>query len=697
MRAGAALVLCLAAAAHAEQPALYQLSTDESITPVQKVVQMLNEMLAKGKAEKEDEVVRFSSYKMFCDKTRAAKDVRAAFSRHGGNLAQTRTVKTEKVGRGKDCPQPVDFALLQAGNGHVKQKDDGSQSRTIKCNIDACPVDCEIEAELLADGSCSKSCGTGTLVSRKAISVQVANGGVACPAEDSSDRYKEEDCNTENCPVDCVVSQWTGWGGCSTSCGEGSRTRTRSIETEMADGGIACPSEEELSESEACTVVECPIHCVLGQWGSWGECTTECGPGKKSHTRSIEIKAEHGGESCTDPLTEDTDCENDPCPIDCELSEWTDDANGCTVTCGGGTLKQTRTVTEAGNEYGKACDVTREQTIDCNTDACPVDCELDDWANDGGCSVSCGGGEQVMRKHASTWHANGGVMCPEPEDDERYKKVECNTEECPVDCVLSAWSPWGGCSEWCGDGTRNQTRTTETEPAHGGVECDIEASTNSIHLKEESCFLKPCPIACEVGDWADWSPCSVECGESGWRDRKRSITTNPEHGGTPCPELWENSTTCPGLVSCPVNCELGAWTQGDCSTTCGEGVYSETREILVEPKNGGNPCASTERVDLPCQDLPVCPVDCEVSDWSAEGTCSKHCGGGKQVWTRAVMTQSAGTGAKCPTAEERLKEEACNTEPCPGSFVGETGAKAISMNTDMAISQVKLKDRKSVV
>merc|ERR1719399_330967 len=47
---------------------------DESITPVQKVIQMLNEMLAKGKAEKEDEVVRFSAYKMFCDKTRAEKE-----------------------------------------------------------------------------------------------------------------------------------------------------------------------------------------------------------------------------------------------------------------------------------------------------------------------------------------------------------------------------------------------------------------------------------------------------------------------------------------------------------------------------------------------------------------------------------------------------------------------------------------------
>jgi hypothetical protein len=601
----------------------------------------------------------------------------------GGDLVQHRGVQTAKVGRGAECPAPVDFALLQGGNGHVKQKDDGSQSRTIKCSIDACPIDCVIEAEWKPEGSCSKSCGTGTLVSRKAIEVQAAHGGVACPAEDSADREKTEDCNTDACPVDCVVSQWTGWGQCSTSCGEGSRTKTRSIETEAADGGVACPSESELTATEACTLVECPIHCVVGEWGPWDECTTECGPGKKSHSRPIATEAEHGGDACTEALTEDTDCENDPCPVDCELSEWTDEAAGCSKTCGGGSLKQTRTVTVEGNEQGAACDAAREQTIDCNTEACPVDCELEDWKDDGGCSVSCGGGKQIKRKAVSTQSANGGIACPASEEDDRYKEEDCNADACPVDCVLSAWGAWSSCSVTCGDGVRNQSRTVETEPANGGVECEET-------FKEESCKLVECPIMCEVADWSDWTPCSVECGESGWRERSRGITTDPLHGGTPCPELYANVTECPGLVGCPVNCELGEWTASDCSTTCGEGTYGETREVLVEPKNSGNACGPTERVDLPCEGLPLCPVDCEVSDWSASGTCSKQCGGGKQTWTMSIMTQAVGDGAACPTAEERIKEEECNTEPCPGTFVGETGAKAVSMNTDMAISQIKL-------
>ena len=43
------------------------------VTPVQKVVVLLQEMLAKGKAEKHDEQVQFAAYKQFCDDTSVEK------------------------------------------------------------------------------------------------------------------------------------------------------------------------------------------------------------------------------------------------------------------------------------------------------------------------------------------------------------------------------------------------------------------------------------------------------------------------------------------------------------------------------------------------------------------------------------------------------------------------------------------------
>lgn len=45
-----------------------------AVTPVQKVIQLMNGMLEKGKAEKHDEEVQFAAYKQFCDDTRVDKE-----------------------------------------------------------------------------------------------------------------------------------------------------------------------------------------------------------------------------------------------------------------------------------------------------------------------------------------------------------------------------------------------------------------------------------------------------------------------------------------------------------------------------------------------------------------------------------------------------------------------------------------------
>merc|ERR1719420_2617064 len=45
----------------------------DSVTPVEKVLQMMDEMLTKSKKEKAEEAVTFSTYKQFCQSTSAEK------------------------------------------------------------------------------------------------------------------------------------------------------------------------------------------------------------------------------------------------------------------------------------------------------------------------------------------------------------------------------------------------------------------------------------------------------------------------------------------------------------------------------------------------------------------------------------------------------------------------------------------------
>merc|ERR1719420_2072857 len=62
----AALLITVTGASAAEVQA--------QVTPVQKVIQMLNDMMAKGKAEKEDEQVRFATFTQFCKSTTTEKN-----------------------------------------------------------------------------------------------------------------------------------------------------------------------------------------------------------------------------------------------------------------------------------------------------------------------------------------------------------------------------------------------------------------------------------------------------------------------------------------------------------------------------------------------------------------------------------------------------------------------------------------------
>jgi len=56
-------------------------------------------------------------------------------------------------------------------------------------------------------------------------------------------------------PVDCIVSEWTAWDACSSPCGRGSQTRTRTILTPPFNGGKSCPAD--LLQRQVCEERPC--------------------------------------------------------------------------------------------------------------------------------------------------------------------------------------------------------------------------------------------------------------------------------------------------------------------------------------------------------------------------------------------------------------------------------------------------------
>jgi len=176
-----------------------------------------------------------------------------------------------------------------------------------------------------------------------------AFGGVACPAA-----REVSQCNTQQCPHDCELTQWTGWGACSEECGTGVKVRTREALHQESNGGIAC-STHNLEENSACNLHPCPVDCV-SEWLDWTPCSLTCGPGIQTRPVKVLTEAAHGGMAC--PLTQEQVCNTDECPpgVDCQMSEWTEDpSTTCATSLGIGTTFFERSVISEAQFQGKSC------------------------------------------------------------------------------------------------------------------------------------------------------------------------------------------------------------------------------------------------------------------------------------------------------------------------------------------------------
>ena len=100
----------------------------------------------------------------------------------------------------------------------------------------------------------------------------------------------------------------------------------------------------------------------------------------------------------------------------------------------------------------------------------------------------------------------GELPCPgAPEERER-----CDAGPCPA---WTEWTPWAGCSQTCGGGTRNRVR-----------ECAVGRNYDScVGEKEETedCGEEKCPTWTE---WSDWTVCTQSCG-GGRRSKVRECVT----------------------------------------------------------------------------------------------------------------------------------------------------------------------------
>ncbi|KAM4580538.1 adhesion G protein-coupled receptor B1 isoform 6-T6 [Odontesthes bonariensis] len=214
--------------------------------------------------------------------------------------------------------------------------------------------------------------------------------------------------------------EWSAWSVCSATCGEGWQSRTRFCVSSSYSTQCSGPLREQRPCNNSAV---CPVHGTWDEWSPWSLCSSTCGRGYRSRTRTC-TPPQFGGDPCDGPEKQTKFCNIAVCPVDGVWNEWSS-WSSCSATCSNGTMQRTRECN--GPSYGGSeCRGEWLETVDCFLGECPVDGKWQPWSLWSGCSKTCGGGTQ-QRNRVCYGPFFGGQPCP----GEREEVRSCNEKRCP--------------------------------------------------------------------------------------------------------------------------------------------------------------------------------------------------------------------------------------------------------------------------
>lgn len=180
----------------------------------------------------------------------------------------------------------------------------------------------------------------------------------------------------------------------------------------------------------------------------------------------------------------------------------------------------------------------------------------------------------------------------------------------------------------------------------------IKSPTGEVESCPELTKKVPCYLDCKVSEWSDPTPCDRD---TGYQTRTRQILQKRIGRGEECPPITEK-------ISCSLDCEMSEWSEwSECD---GNGEQNRTRTVLKPSVNAGRcPMVINARGESSpdLKETRKCPIDCVVSEWSPYSDCTKTCGGGIKTRRRSVLVSDKNGGKVCPPL---IQNEICNTEKC---------------------------------
>ena len=350
---------------------------------------------------------------------------------------------------------------------------------------------------------CSASCGNGIQVRRRILVNDSIVSGSTCDTEEAMERRP---CNMADCQPEW--SDWSAFSVCTKSCGKGFQTRTRVCTAKDPTLGCVGPHRQNFScNSHICTLA------LWTEWSSYGACSTTCGGGTQTRSRSCPDS------TCDGQRTQSQACENQECSTD-ENPAPTLAPNPTGVPC-----KDTNVDCTYWAKIGE-CEVNPAYMLT----GCPLSCKQC-TCND--CENDCADLNQEPISPASTLAPNTtGVPCKDT-------NVDCDFWAKNGECEINPGYMLTGCPLSCKQCTTSTLASNLT-----GVPCKQCKDTN-VHCaywaKIGECevnpgyMLKGCPLSCKQCTCNDYENDCADLNEScnTWADIGE-CSKNPDYMHSHC-------------------------------------------------------------------------------------------------------------------------------------------------------------------
>ncbi|XP_074071171.1 thrombospondin type-1 domain-containing protein 7B [Macrotis lagotis] len=462
-----------------------------------------------------------------------------------------------------------------------------------------------------------------------------------------------------------ATSTWSG----EATCGVGIQTRkVFCMKSHIGQAMIKrCPDSTRPETVRPC-LLPCKRDCVVTPFSEWTHCPTSCQQEngtliKQSRYRIVIQEAANGGQECPDTLFEERECED---VIYCPVYRWKSHKwNSCILvpesvrqgmmaiseTCGKGLQTRAITCLSENNQSAEMIDCLKwagdmpPLVQECHV-PCRDDCMFTPWSKFTPCSTDC---DTVRtRRRQLTGKSRKKEKC---QNAEVYPLVE--TEACPCEVFISQphgnWSecilPEGkkesqrgmrlrGDTKSCGKGVRLQAIVCSDK---NGRLVDPSYCGSSGYIEEE-CII-PCPFDCKLSDWSNWGSCSSSCG-IGVRIRSKWLKEKPYNGGRPCPKL-DLKNQVHEAVPCYSECNQYSWVVEHWSPCrinselrafrCGEGI--QTRKVRCVNATDDSESSRVDSGLCNQDEIPaeaqacslLCPNECVMSNWGQWSKCPQSC------------------------------------------------------------------------